>query len=117
MNNFINCPKLLYVIYPKSLTSSGYAGLCASDSVILVESTSRPSGWGSSAFSIYEEELNIFYGFEKLVETDDFLYALCKVGSTTRCVIIQRYNASIEYPEFIEGYPVTFTNNNYTKTK
>ena len=116
MNNFINCPKLLYVVYPISLVSSDYGGLCASKSVILVESDSRPLGWASSAFSIYEENLNIFYGFEKLVETEDFLYALCKVGSTKRCVIIQRYNANAEYPEFIEGYPVTFTNNNYTKT-
>lgn len=117
MNNFINCPKLLYIIYPISLVSSDYGGLCASNSVILVESNSRPSGWSSSAFSIYEEELNIFYGFEKLVETEDFLYALCKVGSTKRCVIIQRYNSNADYPEFIEGYPVTFTNNNYTKAK
>ena len=116
MHNFSNCPKLLYVIYPISLVSSDYGGLCASNSVILVESDSRPSGWSSSAFSIYEEELNIFYGFEKLVETEDFLYALCKVGSTKRCVIIQRYNSSAEYPEFIEGYPVTFTNDNYTKS-
>ena len=107
MNNFINCPKLLYIIYPISLVSSDYGGLCAGNVVILVESDSRPSGWGSSAFSIYEEELNIFYGFEKLVETEDFLYALCKVGSAKRCVIIQRYNSSAEYPEFIEGYPVT----------
>ena len=117
MNNFINCPKLLYIIYPISLVSSDYGGLCASNSIILVESDSRPSGWISSAFSIYEEELNIFYGFEKLLETEDFLYALCKVGSTKRCVIIQRYNSNADYPEFIEGYPVTFTNNNYTKAK
>lgn len=116
MNNFISCPKLLYIIYPISLVSSDYGGLCASNAVILVESDSRPSGWSSSAFTIHEEELNIFYGFEKLVETEDFLYALCKVGSTKRCVIIQRYNSSAEYPEFIEGYPVTFTNNNYTKS-
>lgn len=115
MNNFLNCPKLLYVVYPISLVSSDYGGLCAGESVILVESDSRPSGWSSSAFSIYEENLNIFYGFEKLVETEDFLYALCKVGSTKRCVIIQRYNSNAEYPEFIEGYPVTFTNNYYTK--
>ena len=59
----------------------------------------------------------IFYGFQELVETDDFLYALCKVGSTTQCVVIQRYNSSIEYPEFIDNYPVTFTNNNYTAPK
>ena len=117
MNNFLNCPKLLYVIYPISLVSSDYGGLCASNSVILVESDSRPSGWSSNAFSIYEEKLNIFYGFEKLVKTEDFLYALCKVGSTKRCVIIQRYNSNADYPEFIEGYPVTFTNNNYTKAK
>lgn len=117
MNNFINCPNLKFIIYPISLTSCDYAGLCAENSVILVENTSRPSGWSSSAFSIYEEQMAIFYGFQELVETDDFLYALCKVGSTTQCVVIQRYNSSIEYPEFIDNYPVTFTNNNYTAPK
>ena len=117
MNNFLNCHKLKYIIYPKSLTSCDYAGLCAEESVILVENTVRPSGWDSSAFSIYEEQMAIFYGFEKIVETDDFLYALCKVGSTTQCVIIQRYNDQVEYPEFIENYPVTFTNGNYTSPK
>ena len=116
MNNFMNCPKLLYVVYPISLVSSRYGGLCASKSVILVESDSRPSGWASTAFSIYEEDLNIFYGFEKLVETEDFLYALCKVGSTKRCVIIQRYNSNAVYPEFIEDYPVVFKNDNYTNS-
>lgn len=59
----------------------------------------------------------LFLIIEKLVETEDFLYALCKVGSTKRCVIIQRYNSNADYPEFIEGYSVTFTNNNYTKEK
>ena len=114
MNNFINCPKLEYLIVPISVKSVGYAGL-AIDGVLLVEATERP--WGSNAYSIYENKMDIFYGFEKLVETEDFLYALCKVGSVTRCIIIQRYNSNVEYPEYIEEYPVVFTNDNYTKEK
>lgn len=115
MNNFMNC-NIKYIIYPISLTSSDYGGLCSSG-VILVESQTRPTGWSSSAFSIYEEQLPIFYGFESLHETDDFLYALCKVGSTKQCIIIQRYSANTAYPEFIDEYPVTFTNDNYTQAK
>ena len=118
-SNFGNCPKLLYLICPKTITKTTHQSLVASDSVVLVEYESMPSTWDSTTFG-YDttvSKMNIFHGFEKLVETNDFLYALCKVGSTKRCIIIQRFDSSVEYPEFIEGYPVTFTNNNYTNSK
>ena len=80
---------------------------------------SMPSTWDSTTFGYdtTSSKMDIFYGFEKLVETEDFLYALCKVGTAKRCIIIQRYDSNAEYPEFIEEYPVVFTNDNYTKAK
>lgn len=118
-SNFGNCPQLVYLIAPKTIKYTTHQSLVASDAVVLVEYESMPSTWDSTTFGYdtTSSEMDIFYGFEKLVETEDFLYALCKVGSTKRCVIIQRYNSNADYPEFIEGYPVTFTNNNYTKAK
>ena len=118
-SNFGNCPQLLYLIAPKTIKYTTHQSLVASGSVVLVEYESIPSTWDSTTFGYdtTSSKMNIFYGFEKLVETEDFLYALCKVGNTKRCIIIQRYNSTAEYPESIEGYPVTFTNSNYTKSK
>lgn len=118
-SNFGNCPKLLYLICPKTITNTTHQSLVASDSVVLVEYESMPSTWDSTTFGydITVSKMSIFYGFEKLVETDEFLYALCKVGTTKRCIIIQRFDSSVEFPEFIEDYPVTFTNNDYTTSK
>lgn len=117
-SNFGNCPKLLYLIAPKTIKKTTHQSLVASGSVVLVEYESLPSTWDSTTFGYdtTSSQMNIFYGFEKMVETEDFLYALCKVGNTKRCVIIQRYNSNAEYPEFIEDYPVVFTNDNYTNS-
>lgn len=119
LSNFGNCPQLLYLIAPKTIKYTTHQSLVASGSVVLVEYESIPSTWDSTTFGydITSSKMNIFYGFEKLVETEDFLYALCKVGNTKRCIIIQRYDSTAEYPEFIDDYPVTFTNNSYTKAK
>lgn len=118
-SNFGNCPQLLYLIAPKTIKYTTHQSLVASGSVVLVEYESIPSTWDSTTFGYdtTSSRMNIFYGFEKLVETEDFLYALCKVGNTKRCIIIQRYDSTAEYPEFIDDYPVTFTNNSYTKAK
>ena len=118
-SNFGNCPQLLYLIAPKTIKYTTHQSLVASGSVVLVEYETIPSTWDSTTFGYdtTSSKMNIFYGFEKLVETEDFLYALCKVGNTKRCIIIQRYDSTAEYPEFIEDYPVTFTNNSYTKAK
>lgn len=93
--------------------------MVAAESVVLVEYESFPSTWDSTVFGydVTSSRMTIFYGFERLVETDKFLYALCKVGSTKRCVIIQRFDSSEDYPEYLEEYPVVFTNNSYTAPK
>ena len=118
-SNFGNCPNLLYLIAPKTIKNTTHQSLVASSAVVLVEYESMPSTWDSTTFGYdtTSSKMDIFYGFEKLVETEDFLYALCKVGNTKRCIIIQRYDSNAEYPEFIEEYPVVFTNDNYTKAK
>ena len=118
-SNFGNCPKLLYLIVPKTVTKTTHQSLVAADSIVLVEYESFPSTWDSTVFGydVTSSKMSIFYGFEKLVETDEFIYALCKVGSTKRCIIIQRFDSNVVYPEFIEDYPVVFTNNEYTKAK
>lgn len=118
-SNFGNCPELLYLIAPKTIKTTTHQSLVASESIVLVEYESMPLGWDSTTFGYdtTSSKMNIFYGFEKIVETEDFLYALCKVGNTKRCIIIQRYDSNVEYPETIEDYPVVFTNNNYTKAK
>ncbi len=105
MNTFINLPKLKYLIIPASVKYVDYAGIAATDSIIFVESTTRPTTWGGSVFSIYEDEINIFYGFEQIKENENFKYALCKVGSVTQCVILEnKSNSTI--PEMIDGYVV-----------
>lgn len=118
-SNFGNCSKLLYLIAPKTIKNTTHQSLVASSSVVLVEYESFPSTWDSTVFGYdtTSSRMDIFYGFESLKETDNFLYALCKVGTTKRCIIIQRYNDEAEYPEFLDEYPVTFTNSNYTAPK
>lgn len=105
MNCFINIPKLKYLIVPKSVTEVDYAGLAATSTIILVEAESRPSSWGGSVFSIYEDEMDILYGFQEIRENADFIYALCKVGSFKQSIVIEnKTNAKV--PEMIDGYPV-----------
>lgn len=118
-SNFGNCSNLLYLIVPKTIKNTTSQSLVASNSVVLVEYESFPSTWDSLVFGydVTSSRMTIFYGFERLVETDKFLYALCKVGSTKRCVIIQRFDSSEDYPEYLDEYPVVFTNNNYTAPK
>ena len=118
-SNFGNCPELLYLIAPKTIKTTTHQSLVSSESIVLVEYESMPLDWDGTTFGYdtTSSKMNIFYGFEKIVETEDFLYALCKVGNTKRCIIIQRYDSNVEYPETIEDYPVVFTNNNYTKAK
>ena len=88
-SNFGNCPQLLYLIAPKTIKYTTHQSLVASGSVVLVEYETIPSTWDSTTFGYdtTSSKMNIFYGFEKLVETEDFLYALCKVGNTKRCII------------------------------
>lgn len=105
MNCFINIPKLKYLIVPKSVTEVDYAGLAATSTIILVEAESRPSSWGGSVFAIYEDEMDILYGFQEIRENADFIYALCKVGSFKQSIVIEnKTNAKV--PEMIDGYPV-----------
>lgn len=105
MNVFINIPKVKYLIVPKSVTNVGYAGLSAGDAIILIEAKTRPSSWGSSVFSIYEDEMQIYYGFVEIKENDDFIYAICEVGSFKQSVIIENKTSTF-IPELIDGYPV-----------
>ncbi len=105
MNTFINLPKLKYLIVPQSVTYVDYAGLAATDSILLIEAKSKPDSWGSSAFSIYENEMSIFYGFEEIKENENFKYALCSIGSVKYCIILEN-KTSVSLPELIDGYVV-----------
>lgn len=105
MNTFINLPNLKYLIIPSSVRYVDYAGIAATDSIILVESPTRPTSWGESAFSIYEDEMNIFYGFNEIKEDENFKYALCAVGSVKQCIILENKTAA-PVPESIDNYVV-----------
>ena len=105
MNTFINLPKLKYLIVPQSVTYVDYAGLAATDSILLIEAKSKPNGWSESAFSIYENEMSIFYGFEGIKENENFKYALCSIGSVKYCIILEN-KTSVSLPELIDGYVV-----------
>jgi len=109
MNCIINNGSLKYLIIPASVTSVGHAGLAAVESVILFEATSTTLS--SSVFSIYEDEMAIFYGFQQIKETTSFIYALCQVGSVKQAIIISLLDgatAPSTYPTELDGYPVTY---------
>ena len=109
MNCFINLPNLTYLIIPNNTTSFDYAALAATSSVLLFERTEKITG---SVFSIYEDSMAIYYGFEQIKENGTFKYALCKVGVVKQCIIlslVQGVDTPEELPEEIDGYPVVFS--------
>lgn len=108
MNNFINCPQLEYLIVPNSVKSVDYGGLAATDSILLIEAENKT--WGSNAYTIYENEMNIFYGFEEITHNESFIYALCSVGSVKKAIILDYVDGvtSAEVPEMLAGYVVSF---------
>lgn len=118
-SNFINNDKLVYLAVPNGITKVDHQGLAATEIPVLIAEQSKPSGWSSTCFgyTVTEQYMKVFWGLEKIVDGDDFLYGLCKVGTKTEAIIIQRYSSLTEYPEYLEGYPVTYTNNDYTAPK
>ena len=109
-NCFVNVPKLPYLIVPNSVKSFGYASLAATSSVILLERTEKLSS--SSIFSIYEDEMDIYYGFEAIKTNDTFEYALCKVGSVKQAIILSLVDGAVKpdpMPTELEGYPVVLS--------
>ena len=115
-SNFINCERLVYLAVPHGITSVASQGLCATEIPVLIAEQSMPSGWSSLTFgySVTQQYMKVFWGLERIVDGDDFLYGLCKVGNKKQAVIIQRYSPLAEYPEYLEDYPVSYTNNDYT---
>ena len=109
-NCFANVPKLPYLIVPSSVKSFGYASLAATSSVILFERTEKLSS--SSVFSIYEDEMDIYYGFEAIKTNETFEYALCKVGSVKQAIILSLVEGATKpdpMPTELEGYPVVLS--------
>lgn len=107
MNCFANLPNLPYLIVPNSVISFDYASLAATESLILFERTDKLSS--SSIFSIYEDEMDIYYGFEEIKSNDTFIYALCKVGSVKQAIIISLVDGVTmpgTIPDSLDGYPV-----------
>ena len=107
MHCFINLPNLPYLIVPNSVISFDYASLAATESLILFERTDKISS--SSVFSIYEDEMDIYYGFEEIKSNDTFIYALCKVGSVKQAIIISLVDGATmpgTIPDSLDGYPV-----------
>ena len=107
MNCFINLDKLSYLVVPKSVTSFDHASLAATSTLILFERTEKLSS--SSVFSIYEDEMDIYYGFEEIKSNDTFVYALCKVGSIKQAIIISLVDGASmpeSIPDTLDGYPV-----------
>ena len=107
MNCFINLPNLPYLIVPNSVESFDYASLAATESLILFERTDKLSS--SSVFSIYEDQMDIYYGFEEIKNNDTFTYALCKVGSVKQAIIISLVDGATmpgTIPDSLDGYPV-----------
>ncbi len=100
--------RLKYIVIPDSVINLN-ASFSGSSLIKLATCDVKPTSWSTDA--------SFYYGFQELKETDDFLYALCKVGSKTSAIIIQRYNSEVAYPEYLDGYPVVDTNNNYTQSK
>ena len=106
-NCFINLPNLSYLIVPNSVKSFGYASLAATESLILFKGTDKLSS--SSVFSIYEDQMDIYYGFEKIKSNDTFTYALCKIGSVKQAIIISLVDGATmpgTIPDSLDGYPV-----------
>ena len=109
-NCFVNCDKLPYLIVPSSVTSFGYASLAATESVIFLERTTELAY--SSIFSIYKDSMHIYYGFEEIQDNETFEYALCKVGSVKKSVILGLVDGASrpsELPEMIDGYLVDYS--------
>ncbi len=109
-NCFVNVPKLPYLVVPISVKSFGYASLAATSSVILFERTEKLSS--SSVFSIYEDEMDIYYGFEQIKTNETFEYALCKVGSVKQAIILSLVEGATKpepMPTEIDGYPVVLS--------
>ena len=86
MNCIISVPNLLYLVVPSSVTHFDYASLAATSTVILFERTTKLSS--SSVFSIYEDQMDIYYGFEALKTNETFQYALCKVGVVKQAIVL-----------------------------
>lgn len=106
MNCFVNT-NLTYIIVPNSVKSFDYASLAVGDALVLFERTEKLSS--SSVFSIYEDKMDIYYGFEEIKTNDTFVYALCKVNSVKQAIIISLVDGAImpaEFPETLDGYPV-----------
>ena len=107
MNCFINTPALSYLIIPESVTSFAYACLAAGETLILFERIEKIVS--SSIFSIYEDEMDIYYGFQEIKTNDLFVYALCKVGVVKKAIIISLVENAVmpnELPETLDSYPV-----------
>lgn len=107
MNCFVNLDNLSYLIVPASVKSFDYASLAATSTLILFERTEKLSS--SSVFSIYEDEMDIYYGFEEIKSNDTFVYALCKVGSIKQAIIISLVDGASmpgTIPDSLDGYPV-----------
>lgn len=105
-NCFVNT-NLTYLIVPQTVKSFGYASLSVGDALVLFERTEKLSS--SSVFSIYEDQMDIYYGFEEIRTNDTFVYALCKVNSVKQAIIISLVDGAIipaEVPETLDGYPV-----------
>ncbi len=105
INVFANIHNVRYIIVPQSVKSFEYSCL-ANDAVILFERTEKVN---SSAFAIYEDGMDIFYGFEQLKSNDTYIYALCKVGSIKQAVIISLVEGATQpstTPDTLDNYPV-----------
>ena len=105
-NCFVNTDALEYLIVPNSVTSFGYASLAVGNTLLLFEQTTKKTG---SVFSIYEDSMDIYYGFEEIRTNDTFVYALCKVGSVKQAIIISLVDGASmpgELPEKLDDYPV-----------